>query len=381
MEQEVVSYDQGKEPEGRQRSGKVAGLTGLAVNALLFAVKLFAGIVSGSIAVIADAVNNLTDAVTSAVTFIGFSLSSKPADREHPYGHARIEYIAGFLVAVLVVFLGFELSRSSVIKIISPEELRTSGLTIAILIFSVLVKAGLWIYYKITAVRISSLTLKAAAADSRNDVAATLAILISLLIKHTSGFNADGIIGLLISFMIIFFGIRLVIDAAGPLIGSAPPEETVHKLESGILKYDGIVGIHDLHIHTYGYKRFFASVHCEVSSDNDLLASHELADEIEREISESMGINLVIHIDPVHYDDERTKEAYELVSDILKDISKDLSMHDFRVVWGRVHTKFIFDVAVPYDFDTSLSELRKVIENDMAGIDPNIIAIITFDRK
>jgi cation diffusion facilitator family transporter len=365
----------------RQRRGRTAGMVGLAVNIALFGMKIFAGVVSGSIAVTADALNNLSDAATSAVTYFGFYLSSKPADKEHPYGHARIEYLSGLLVAVLIIFVGYELARSSIDKIITPSEYRATGLMVAILVISVLIKAGLWFYYRRTAGRISSLVLTAAATDSRNDVFATASILVSLAVRNFTGFDPDGYIGLGISLMIVYFGIRLVIDAASPLIGAAPPKTTVEILEKTILSYSGVIGVHDLQLHSYGYQRYFATAHCEVSASTNLSESHELADRIERDIARSLEISLVIHVDPVDSDDVKTTEAFENISRMLKAISPVISLHDFRAVWGSRHVKFIFDVEVPFDYGTQISELKKKIGKSIKEIYPLSNAIITFDRK
>ncbi|MHB1453258.1 MAG: cation diffusion facilitator family transporter [Saccharofermentanales bacterium] len=367
----------------REQWGRRAGAIGMIVNFSLFAFKLTAGLMSGSIAVVADAVNNLTDAASSAITYVGFRISGKPADKEHPFGHARMEYVSGFLVSVVVVFLGLQLGKSSIEKIIRPQLPDPGVFMIAVLVASIAVKLALWIFYLSTGRRIGSVTLIAAASDSRNDVAATSAILLSLGIYAISGgrINPDGLMGLLISLLIIAFGVKLVIDTISPLLGVAPPKEIVTKVHDRIMTYEGVIGLHDLAMHSYGYGKYFASVHCEVPAHRDIMESHDLADNIERDIKKEMNINLVIHLDPIETGEGRTSDARDKVHNLLLSISPRLSMHDFRAVWSITHTNFIFDIAVPFDFELTDEELSEKITDGIFAMDPTYFAVLTFDRE
>ncbi len=370
---------------GKQRElwGKRAGAIGMGVNFTLFLLKVISGTLSGSIAVIADAVNNLSDSANSTITYLGFRLSGKPADKEHPFGHARMEYISGFLVSVIIVFLGLQLGKTSIEKIIRPQDPDPNLFMILVLAGSIAVKLGLWVFYARTGKKILSVALFAAAADSRNDVITTSAILLSIAVHVMTGgrVNPDGLMGLVVSVMILYFGIRLVSDTMSTLIGAAPPPELVDKLSKKILTYQGVTGLHDLEIHSYGYGAHFASVHCEVPAGRNMMESHDLADNIEREVRREMNIHLVIHLDPIENSDPRTNEAREKVEGILQSISPLLSMHDFRAVWSLSHTNFIFDVAVPFDFALTDEELSTRIRDAVSELDPTYFAVLTFDKR
>ncbi len=365
----------------RESYGKVAGIVGICTNLLLAAVKLIAGIVFQSIAITADAVNNLTDSVSSIVTLIGFKLSAKPADARHPYGYARMEYISGLVVSVVILFLGFELGRSSLEKAISPQPTDFTWLVMGILAVSILVKVWQGLFYRKMGKAIQSTTLKAASTDSFNDVIATSVILIGGLITHFTGFNLDGYLGLGVAVFIMVSGVRLIIETANPLLGLAPSRQLIDRLRETILSYDGVLGFHDLKIHEYGEGNHFASVHCEVPAEQDVLVSHELIDTIERDVEQNLGVHLVIHMDPVVAEDERTTRLRLQVEGILLGISPVLSMHDFRVVWGGERTQVLFDVTAPFRFSLPDTQLEQRIISAVQSLDPAYHAVLVIDHE
>lgn len=344
----IRNWKQTDDPSVREQYGKVAGATGVVTNLLLAVMKLVTGLLFNSIAIMADAVNNFSDSASSLVTLIGFKLSGKPADAKHPYGHARIEYISGMIVSFIVVMLGFQLAQSSVEKIITPEESAFTWVTILILVISIGAKFWQGFFYRKIGKTISSTTLKAASADSLNDVLATSAVLIGILITLFTGINLDGWMGLAVALFIIVSGVRLVIETSQPLLGMAPSQELVNSVYSKILSYDGIIALHDLEVHSYGEGRIFASVHCEVDADEDIMVSHDIIDNIERDFLQDMDIHLVIHLDPIQIHDEKTQQLFHQVKKLIADLSPDYSIHDFRVVWGTTHSNLIFDVVVPF---------------------------------
>lgn len=376
----IKDYKNTASPRVREKYGQLAGFVGIASNVLLFAVKFLVGTLFHSISITADAVNNLSDSGSSLVTLVGFKLAGKPADAEHPYGHARIEYISGLVVSFTIIVLGLQLIKSSVAKILNPSPTEFSWLLAGALIFSILAKLWQALFNSRIGERIKSSTLKATAVDSRNDVLATAAVLAAAAVSHFSGVNLDGYMGVVVALFILFSGIQLVKETSDPLLGTAPKKELVKKIYSKILSYDGILGIHDLYVHTYGPGRHFASVHCEVSASEDILVSHDLIDNIEREFQEELGIHLVIHLDPVDIDDERTNALREKVAAIVQEISSRLGIHDFRVVWGVTHSNLIFDIEVPYDFEETDSQLIEIVTAKISALDSTYNAVITIDH-
>ncbi|MCI9551976.1 MAG: cation transporter, partial [Acutalibacter sp.] len=286
------------DPAVREKSGQVAGGVGIATNLLLFAIKLAAGLLSHSVAIMADAINNLTDSGSSIIMLVGFKLAGKPADQEHPFGHARIEYLCGVIVSFIVLFLGLELGKSSVEKIFSPETAAFGPLTLSILVVSVAMKLWQCFFYCSVGKKIGSQALVATASDSRNDVVATLVVLLGAVVTAASGWHLDGWLGLAVAAFIVVSGVKLVIETANPLLGAAPDQELVGRVYEKIRSYPGVIGIHDLTVHSYGEGRCFASVHCEVPAEEDILVSHDLIDNIERDFLKDEGIHLVIHLDP-----------------------------------------------------------------------------------
>lgn len=373
-------------PSVRSAYGKLAGKVGIACNVLLCIGKFIAGIVSGSLSISADAVNNLSDASSSIISLIGFKLSEKSPDKEHPYGHGRYEYLAGFMVAALIIVIGAELLRDSIIKIIKPTEVEFGMLPIAVLSVSVLVKLWMMLFYLKIAKRINSETLKASSADSRNDVFSTLAVLAALIISHFTGINLDGIMGAAVAVIILISGIGLVKDAINPLLGKAPSEETVEEIRRKILAYDGVLGTHDLMIHDYGPGRMFASVHVEVFADMPLMECHDIIDEIERDFLNS-GMNMLVHPDPIVRGDTVNGKTAAAVGEIMRSIDERISVHDVRV-WPGDGTpalgspeprKVMFDCVLPPDIGISRREIEKTAARLLGERFGGCLPVITFD--
>lgn len=377
----VRNHENVSDPDVRRRYGRVSSVTGILCNLLLFCAKMAVGILAGSVAITADAVNNLSDAGSSVIALIGFKLSSKPADKEHPYGHARMEYVSGFIVAIVVLLLGLQMIKSSVEKIIHPEPIQFSWATIAVLAVSVAVKLWLGLFYRKIGRRIDSAALTAASADSINDVAATSAVLLATVLAGLTGIQADGYMGAGVALFIVFSGLKLVKETMNPLLGEAPDEELVRRIEDKLESYEGIIGFHDLVIHNYGPGRCFATVHAEVPAERDILESHQIIDAIEKDFSTELGIHMVIHLDPVVSGDERLDRVKAEVENILKSIDSGLSMHDFRVVFGKNQSRLIFEVLVPPYFKTDDEELIRRIRKAIRRYNPDYNSVITIDRN
>ena len=366
-------------PAVRSAYGKLAGKVGIACNVILCLGKFIAGIVSGSLSISADAVNNLSDASSSIISLIGFKLSEKSADREHPYGHGRYEYLAGFMVAALIIVIGAELLRDSILRIINPAEVLFGTLPIIALSVSVLVKLWMMVFYLKIAKRISSETLRASAMDSRNDVFSTLAVLIALIISHFSGINLDGIMGAAVAIVILISGIGLVKDAINPLLGKAPSEETVEAIRRKILSYDGVLGTHDLMIHDYGPGRTFASVHVEVSAELTLTECHDIIDGIERDFL-GTGLNMLVHPDPIVFDDTLTGKLTSLVTETVRALDGRLTVHDIRVLGSPEPKRVIFDCVLPSDGELSKNDIETAVAEKLREEYGDCIPVITFDE-
>lgn len=365
----------------RESYGIFAGCLGIVCNILLASAKLVVGIVSNSISVTADAVNNFSDCASSLVTVISFKLAALPPDDEHPFGHGRFEYIASLIVSFLVLFMGFELTRSSVDKILNPEPVAFHIISLVILIASVLVKLWMSLSYKFIGKKIDSQTMRATATDSRNDSLATLATVGVMVFSIFSDIPIDGYVGLLVAVFIIFSGITLLRETVSPLLGEAPDPETVKSIEKKVLSYDGIVGIHDLVFHNYGPGRSFVSLHAEVPANRNILESHDTIDRIERDVANEMQLEIVIHMDPLIVDDERVNQLRGETLALVKKIDERLSIHDFRVVDGPTHTNLIFDVLVPHKFDRSAVALTDEINVKIKELNPNYFAVINVDTS
>ena len=370
-----------QKPAFRSACGKLAGIVGIACNVLLFLLKLLAGLLSGSVSVMADAINNLSDASSSLVTLLGFKLAEKPADDDHPYGHARIEYLSGLIVAAMILFIGIELVKTSISKILHPEATAFTWLTIAILLVSIGVKLWLSGFCRKLGKTIQSAALEATAADSRNDVISTLAVLIAGILSMIWGWKIDGYVGLAVAAFILYSGIGIVKETIDPILGAAPDPELTRMIRDVVLSHEQIYGIHDLIVHDYGPGRRFASVHVEMDSREDPLISHDLIDDIEREFRIKHNIQLVIHYDPLVMDNEDLYQARQMIESIIKHIDERLSVHDFRMVRGPGHTNLIFDLVLPHDLDSKQSELKSMIDQELQKQNEQYYAVITFDSE
>ncbi len=377
----VKDYDHPERPAVRGKSGRVAGLVGIATNFLLFLIKLFAGLVSNSVAILADAVNNLTDSGSSIIMLVGFKLAGKPADEKHPFGHARLEYLSGVLVSFIVLFLGLELGKTSVEKIFRPETADFSALALGVLVVSILVKLWQFFFYRSVGKWIGSPSVAATSSDSRNDVIATSVVLLGAVITRFSGLNLDGWLGLAVAVFIVVSGVKLVIETGDPLLGVAPDPELVQAIYEKVLSYDGVIGLHDLTVHNYGAGRCFASVHCEVPAEEDILKSHDIIDNIERDFLERENIHLVIHLDPIVTEDPRTNKLQEQIKARAAQVYPQASLHDFRVVWGVTHSNVVFDVAVPFSLKDTDREIREKLAHEIQQLDPSYRTVITVDRE
>ncbi|MBE6707826.1 MAG: cation transporter [Ruminococcaceae bacterium] len=369
----------------RLKIGRMAGIIGIAVNFLLFVLKICVGIITGSVSVSADAINNLSDAMSSVFVLVGYVLAAKPADKEHPFGHARMEYLCGLFISVIITVLGIEMLRSAGGSLVDGGNYRGySTVTIIVMVSTAGVKIALAIFYRILGKKIDSQSLRASAVDSFGDVAATAAVVLGMILTPHLGNCTDGVLGIIIGVYIVILGLKLVKESAGTLLGLAPDSELVNDVTAKIRQYDGILGIHDLVIHSYGEGRIFATVHVEVDCDTDPLVSHDLIDNIEADFLKNTGITLVIHMDPVCLSDPKTNSLRETVAQIVLDLSEEIgsnvSMHDFRVVWGVTHTNLIFDVAVSDEMPLTDDQLSTRIAEKIEAIDSSYNTVICVDR-
>ena len=368
-------------PLVRAKYGMLSGLAGIAVNVILCAVKFAIGTMTGSIAITGDAFNNLSDAASSVVSLFGFKLASKPADEEHPYGHGRLEYLCGMAVGALILFMGFELVKSSISKIINPEKTVFSWVAVTVLAVSILGKIWLAVFNKKIGKTINSEAIAAVATDSINDIVATTASIVALVLSNYFTIPFDGIFGVIVSGFVLYAGFGVFKSTVSPLLGQPPTLETVKAIEDKILSYDGILGVHDLIIHDYGPGRCFVSAHAEVSSLTDIMESHDLIDVIEQDITSQMGYSITLHMDPLVENDETINAAKAMVNEIVADIDSTLSIHDFRVVSGPHHTNLIFDLVIPFSVKTDSSVIIGQINSALEKQEKNYYAVITVDRS
>jgi cation diffusion facilitator family transporter len=376
----VKDYKNVSDAAVRTRYGVAAGIFGLISNALLFAGKLAVGIAGGSITVIADAVNNLSDMGSGAVTLAGFKIASRPADKEHPFGHARFEYIAGLIVAFAVLSIGVLLLKDSIEKIIIPKAVAVGVYTYAVLGCAIALKIVQALVYGDFAKAVKSLALKSSAADSRNDAIATCAVLVSAIVIDKTGVNIDGYMGVAVSLFIIISGALLVKSSINPILGEKSDPELVKKIREKILSYDGVRGMHDLVIHNYGAANCFVIAHVEVSADVDVMISHDIIDNIEHDFQTEMGIKLNIHMDPVDTDDKELESLKQRVLAVLERMDTSLTLHDFRRVRGDSHTNILFDVVVPYDCPLKLDAIKSAVEKEFANDKTKYYFVIEMDR-
>ena len=376
----IKDYQNTEDPAVRGACGKLAGIVGIVCNLLLFAGKLLAGTLSGSVSITADAVNNLSDASSSLVTLLGFKMAERPADAEHPYGHARMEYLSGLLVAILILIIGVELGKSSIQKILHPEAVEFSVLTLCILVGSILMKLWMCLFCRKLGKRIQSTTLEATAADSRNDVITTAAVLLGCLAGHFFHWRIYGWVGALVAVFILASGWSIAKETISPLLGKQADPELVQRISRLVLSHEKILGIHDLMVHDYGPGQCFASVHAEMDMHEDPLMCHDILDDIERDAMRELRVHLVIHYDPIVTDDDELNHMRTLVQKELAAIDPQLSMHDFRMVRGPQHTNLIFDLAVPYSMSDKTAELKRRIDECVQFEDSKYYTVITFDH-
>lgn len=377
----VPNYTDTENPAVREKCGALAGAVGLALNLLLFAGKLAAGLITGAISVTADAFNNLSDAASSVVTLVGFRLAGQKADADHPFGHGRIEYLAGLIVSLLILLVGVELGRSSIEKILRPENTTLTVLTGGILIASILIKLWMACFYRRLGGLIQSAALQAAAADARSDVLATSVVLLGLVIARLTSLRLDGWLGLLVAALILKAGFDSARSTLNPLLGQAPDTETVRDIEELILSHPLVLGIHDLIIHDYGPGRRLMSVHAEVPADIGLMKVHEVIDHIERELAQRFHIDAVIHMDPIQLGDPEVDRLRELTSRLAQSIDPALTVHDFQVTRDGGHTVLSFDVVAPYDVPLTDDEVRAALEEKLLSNEPACRCMINIDRS
>ena len=370
-----------EDPAVRDKCGRMAGAVGIVTNFLLFLMKIIVGTVFHSVSVTADAVNNLTDSGSSVVTLIGFKMASKPADEKHPFGHARIEYLSGVIVSFIVIFLGLQLGMSSIEKILTPEENALTPVALVVLVISILAKLWQCLFYRKVGRMIKSESVEATSKDSRNDVIATSVVLLGAVITMLTGVNLDGYMGAAVALFIVFSGVQLTISTADPLLGQAPEGELVQTITEKMLSYPGIIGMHDLAVHNYGVGRCFASAHCEVDAKNDILVSHDLIDNIERDFSRDLGIHMVIHLDPVIVGDARTDALHCKVQSLVTALYPTVTIHDFRVIWGVTHSNIVFDAAVPFAVKDNDAVITQKLEAEIQKLDPDYRTVVTIDRR
>jgi len=366
----------------RASYGVLSSVVGIICNVILFAVKLVVGIVLHSISVMADAFNNLSDAASSVISFVGVRIAAKPSDKDHPFGHGRAEYIAAILVAFVILEVGLSCIKSAAEKIFSPEVINFSYISVAILLLSMAVKLWLSFFNRKLAKKTNSSVIKATATDSLNDVMVTGATVVSIVVFEFFNLNIDGYIGAIVAILVLISGINIIKDTVKPLLGEAPDPEICEALIEKVLSYDGVVGPHDLVIHSYGPSRSMASIHAEVPSDIDILFAHETIDRIERDVQNEMGIFLVIHMDPIEVDNAVVDSSREIVIDAIAELNCGVTMHDFRMVSGEGQTNLIFDIVVPHSFsDREAEGIAQKIKTAVSEKNSSYQCVITVDRS
>lgn len=369
-----------KDQKVRSAYGYLCGIVGIVINIILFAGKFIAGFLSGSVAVTADAFNNLSDAGSSVISLIGFRLASQKPDPHHPFGHGRFEYIASLIISMVIIMMGFELGKDSVIKIINPAKVEYSALTFWVLGISILAKFYMFIYNRSIGKKIDSSTLKATATDSISDTVSTLAVLVSAILTVKFGILIDGWVGLAVAGFIMFAGISSAKETIDSLLGTPPDEEFCKSVEDIVLSHDGMIGIHDMIVHNYGPGRVFISLHAEVPSDGNFVDIHDTIDNIEHDIMRETGCLATIHMDPVDVRDELTAQMKAKVGEIISEIDEQITFHDFRMVSGPTHTNVIFDIVIPYNYRYSDEEIVSIIADKIHETDDRFFAVIDVDK-
>ncbi|MBQ3053574.1 MAG: cation transporter [Clostridia bacterium] len=376
----IKNKDNTEDEKVRQSYGVFSGFVGIFLNIVLFGIKLFAGLITGSVGIVADALNNISDAGSSIITLVGFKLSGKPAHNDHPFGHGRFEYITGLFVSIAILFMGVEILKSSFSKIVMPQAITFRWISVIILVVSVIVKAWMYFFNKKVGLKIDSSSMIATAKDSLSDSISTGAVLLGTLIAYFANINIDGYIGLIVSLFIIYTGINSIREAISPLLGTSPDPELVKRIEEIVMSHEGVIGIHDMVIHDYGPTRFMVSLHTEVPANINIIEMHDRIDHIERELRETFGCDAVIHLDPIDINNEVVNEKKEIIKKILFEISQELTFHDFRIVSGPTHTNLIFDVVIPFNFKMTQEELKAEIDRKVREYDDSHFIVVDFDR-
>ncbi len=372
--------DMSDEKAVRRAYGTACSGAGIGFNVLLFAGKLIAGMLSGSVAIVSDAFNNLSDAGSSIISLVGFKLSNKKSDPQHPFGHGRLEYISGLCVSFLIILMGVELGKASIEKIIEPAQVKFSLLTAAILAASILVKLYMALYNSRIGKRLNAVTMKAMAKDSLSDAVATSVVLMSMIVAKLADIAIDGYCGVVVAAFILFTGITAARDTISPLLGQKPDSEFIEEVMRIVNAHKEIIGTHDLVVHDYGPGRLMITLHAEVDASMDILVAHDAVDNIENELREKLGCSAVVHMDPIVTDDVETNATREEIKRVVSNIDSRMTIHDFRMVPGPTHTNVIFDVAVPFDTDMDDDELRKILGARIRDVDSKLNAVIEIDK-
>lgn len=377
----IKNHTDYENPQVRQSYGMLCGLVGICLNVLLCVGKYFAGTLSGSIAIVADSFNNLSDAGSSLVTLLGFRLAGKKPDPGHPYGHGRIEYISGFVVSFLILLMGFELAKSSLSRILSPEPTQAGWLPAAILIASICVKIYMFLYNRAVGKKIASSAMAATATDSLSDSVATAVVLLSMGVTHFFHINIDGYAGLLVALFILYAGYSAAKDTLAPLLGQAPDPDFVQRVTDIVMSHPEVIGIHDLVVHDYGPGRKMVTLHTEVDGKGDFFTLHDAIDNIERELTAECGCHATIHMDPIESDNETVLAMRDQVAELVRRIDPAITIHDFRVVPGKTHTNVIFDAVVPAGLPMSEEAVAGRIRLLVADAYPNHYAVVDIDQS
>lgn len=364
----------------RIRYGTLSGVTGIVLNVILSVFKMVFGALTKSVSIVADGANNIFDAVSSVISLAGFKISGKPADKEHPFGHGRVEYVSALTLAFIILIMGFELIKTSVDKFSNPEQVIFSTPAVIVLVFSIAAKIWLALFNRKIGKKINSVAVNAVVADSIGDTAATTCSLIALIASKYTDLPIDAVMGIIVALIIVWAGIGIIRDTMGPLLGEPPEEETVKQLEDLVMSFEGVVGIHDLVLHSYGHSKVIGSLHAEVPADTDIMKSHDTIDLIEREIKSKLGMDISIHMDPIQTDDGRTCELKQIALKAVGKISPDITIHDFRIVEGPTHTNLIFDAVLPYTVKITENELKEKIDSNIKAENPDYFTVITVDR-
>ena len=375
----VKDYENYNEPSVRKAYGKLAGMVGIISNLILCTMKILIGVFANSIAIIADGVNNLADASSSVITLLGFKLASMPEDKDHPYGHARYEYLTGLLISVLIIVVGFQLLKSSFVKVLNPDPLEFSWITVIVLVIAIGIKVWQAVFNISIGKKINSLALIATGTDSRNDVISTCAVLAGIIIGKLAGIQLDGIIGCLVALFILWSGIQLIRETISPLLGEAPDEDLVRDIQTLVLREERVLGTHDLIVHNYGPGKVFASIHIEVDSRGSIMEIHEMIDDIEMMVKRELNIEFVAHMDPIELDNPLVDNIYKVIVSAIQQMDGVLGIHDLRVVPGTEHTNVIFDVVISTECKMPKEQIHCELEAVIRMIDPKYNLVANFD--